>query len=184
MYIVFTPFLSTTFVEELTNNAAYKLIMLAACVAVATAQAIYLIHRKNNSEGQFFTVTREGLGEQSEKIKAIFSRMHLSDKEMNASLLLLEEIVMRLHEHTDQVVTAHVKNFYGKVSLHLVSNGAPYNPLAEVQEKPAAAASAEQNAEQVSTEDHFRDLIFKANAMRLSYRHHRNRNVVIIRAKK
>ena len=148
------------------------LITFLALVFVAAAQTIYLVYSHKKHDERIFTVTREGLNEQSEKIKSIFKKMHLTDKEMTSSLLLLEEIVMRLHGHTEQVVTVRVRNFYGRVSLFLSSIGERYNPLETLKD------------DNDESEDHLRDLIFKANSMRLSFRRRGKRNVVVIRAAK
>ncbi|WP_294428673.1 hypothetical protein [uncultured Treponema sp.] len=149
--------------------------ILLTFLALLLVAVIVLICRTYNHKeqgGWIFTVTREGLNEQSEKIKSIFKEMRLTDKDMTLSLLILEEIVVRLHEHTDQVVTVKVRNFFGKVSLRLYSVGAKYNPF-EVDKNKAE-----------DSEDYLRDMIFKANSMRLSYRRVGKRNVVSIRARK
>ena len=154
------------------RKMVFVLFIALVCFCFIAAQVIYFLFFRKNQDEQVFTVSREGLQEQSEKSKAIFSKMNMSEKEENVALLLLEEIVMRLHKHTDQVVTARVKNFYGKVSLHMFSYGEKYNPLDSL---------AEENDE---NEDSLRDLIFKANAMRLSYRRLGKRNIVVIKATK
>ena len=143
----------------------------ALLISLALAQIIwFLVSSKRN--GRTFTVTREGLNEQSGKIRAIFERMNLSEKEMTSSLLLLEEIVMRMEENTRQAVTARVRNFYGKKSLLLVSRGEKFNPL-------------EENTDTANeSEEHIRDMIFKANSIRLTYKRRGKWNVVVVRAKK
>ncbi len=147
------------------------LLLLFAILFLFIAQVIFLMRKKSKRDECIFTVTREGLNEQSEKIKSIFSKMKIAEKDMESSLLLLEEIVVRLEESANQVVTARVRNFFGKVSLLLSSCGEKYNPIEQ----------AKSNGSE--TEDHFRDLIFKANAMRLSYKRFFTRNVIIIQAK-
>ncbi|MBP5328725.1 MAG: hypothetical protein J6Y75_02375 [Spirochaetaceae bacterium] len=134
---------------------------------VITAQFFWFLHYMSK-EGNIFTVTKEGLPEQSQKINSVFAEMHLNETDRTSAQLLLEEIVMRMQEHTKQVVTARVKKFYGHASLYLSSSGEEYNPI-------------EQN-KQSQGEDHFRDLIFGANAMRLNYKRIGKRNVVIIKA--
>ena len=136
------------------------------------AQFFYFIYKTKHQEENVFTVSRDGLQEQSGKIKDILIRMKVSEKDMTSALLLLEEIVMRLNDHTDQVITARVRNFYGKVSLHLESFGQPYNPLEAIQDKDS------------DSEEEFRDMIFTANSMRLSYHRYSNRNVIVIDATK
>ncbi len=134
---------------------------------VITAQFFWFLHYMSK-EGNIFTVTKEGLPEQSQKINSVFAKMHLNETDRTSAQLLLEEIVMRMQEHTKQVVTARVKKFYGHASLYLSSSGEEYNPI-------------EPN-KQSQGEDYLRDLIFKANAMRLNYKRIGKRNVVIIKA--
>lgn len=134
------------------------------------AQLIHFLYKAKNQEDNIFTVSRDGLHEQSGKIKDILIRMKVSQKDMTSALLLLEEIVMRLNDHTDQVITAKVRSFYGRVSLHLTSYGPPYNPLESIKDKDS------------ESEEDFRDMIFTANSMRLSYHRYSNRNVIVIDA--
>ena len=132
-----------------------------------TAQFIWVLHYISK-EGNIFTVTKEGLPEQSQKINSIFAKMHLVENDMSSALLLLEEIVMRMQNHAGQVVTARVRKFHKHVSLLLSSCGKAYNPI-----EPDAQSQGE---------DYLRDLIIGANAMRLNYRRIGKRNVVIIKA--
>ena len=134
---------------------------------VITAQFFWFLHYMSK-EGNIFTVTKEGLPEQSQKINSVFAKMHLNETDRTSAQLLVEEIVMRMQEHAGQVVTARVRKFYKHVSLLLSSCGKEYNPI-------------EQNA-QSQGEDYLRGLIIGANAMRLNYRRIGKRNVVIIKA--
>lgn len=143
--------------------------IIVVIVALLFLQCVYFFKIKPYKEGLIFTVTRESIGEQSDKIKGILAEMHMDGKEMAASLLLLEEIVVRLQEHADQIVTAYVKKIFGKVSLALVASGSKYNPLLVPENESA------------ESEDSFRDLIFKANTMNLTYKRSHRKNVVIVR---
>ena len=143
--------------------------IIVGIVALLVAQCVYLFKIKSYKDGLIFTVTRESIGEQSCKIKEILNEMHLEGKEMTSALLLLEEIVVRLQEHADQIVTAYVKKSFGKVSLSLIASGIKYNPL-QVPEN-----------EQSESEDSFRDMIFKANTMKLAYKRSHGKNIVVVR---
>lgn len=157
------------FDQEFTDGAIKLLMVLSVVLLVLIVQAVYLLLTKKRRMNRVFTVTREGLNEQSGKIKKIFSQMKVSEKEMSSVLLILEEVVMRLQEHTDQVVTARVRKFYGKVSLLLTAYGDKYNPLSDLDNCSDDG------------EDYLRGLIFKANSMRLSYKRCGEKNIVVVR---
>lgn len=151
------------------GSAISVLAVVFALVFLLAAQGVWLL-RLGGREEQVFTVTREGLREQSGKIRAAFERIGVGERDMAASLLLLEEVVMRLERQAGQVVTARVRNFYGRASLRLSTVGPRFNPLER--DEDAAAGG----------EDFLRGLILHANAMRLSYRRSFGRNVVVVRA--
>ena len=150
------------------QNILFFLILFALTFLI-TAQFFWFLHYMSK-EGNIFTVTKEGLSEQSQKINSIFAKMQMDKNDMSAAQLLLEEIVMRMQEQAGQVVTARIRKFYKHISLLLSSCGKEYNPI--------------EPRKQSQGEDYLRDLIFKANAMRLSYKRIGKRNVVIIKAKK
>lgn len=145
------------------------LAVVGVLVVLLIAQGVWLLGL-GRSDGRVFTVTREGLREQSGKIRAAFERMGVDERDMAASLLLLEEVVVRLERQAGQVVTARVRSVFGRASLRLSTVGPRFNPL----ERDEDAGDG--------GEDFLRGLVLHANAMRLSYRRVFGRNVVIVRA--
>ena len=126
---------------------------------------LWMCKYKENHEGYILTFTRDGLTEQSEKIKAILEKMNTTDANSYKALLLLEEITMRMHEHTDQAITAHHRRRWGKTSILLTAYGPEYNPIAEL------SAAAE-------SEDEIRNKIFAVNKKSLAYKRTSGKNTV------
>ena len=157
----FNPQVMRTFLETL--------VVILVGVAAVVAVCISLWHVKEKRDDLVFTVTRGSIGEQSEKIKALLSEMKATKREVTNALLLLEEIVVRLHENTGEAVTARVRKVLGDVSLVLSARGEAYNPFAEM----------EWNG---NSEDIWRDMIFYAHREELSYSRRNGRNIVIVRA--
>ena len=121
----FNPQVMRTFLETL--------VVILVGVAAVVAVCISLWHVKEKRDDLVFTVTRGSIGEQSEKIKALLSKMKATKREVTNALLLLEEIVVRLHENTGEAVTARVRKVLGDVSLVLSARGEAYNPFAEME---------------------------------------------------
>lgn len=156
----------------MTDNSNLLFIIISFALFIITLLALqcyYFFRVKPQKDGSIFTVTKESIGEQSDKIKSVLSQMHMKSSEMTNALLLLEEIVVRLQENADQIVTAYVHNIFGKVSLSLIARGQKYNPLEE-----------KENSESES-EDFFRNLIFKANSVKLFYKRRGSKNIVTVR---
>ena len=129
----------------------------------------YVWHLKDVHDGRQFTVTREGLGEQSGKIKAILMQHHATLAEVNSDLLLLEEIIMRLQEHAENAVTVRMINRFGRFKLFLTVHGKRYNPLLEDEDLSD------------NGENYFRGMILQANQTHLSYKHFLGKNIVVIK---
>ncbi len=142
---------------------------IVLCIAAVSSVCISLWHMKEKKDESIFTVTRESIGEQSEKIRALLSSKKATKREITSTLLLLEEIVVRLHENAAQIVTARVHAFLGSVNIILTATGEEYNPF----------AAMEWNGK---SEDVYRDLIFYAHRSELSYSRRGKNNVITIRA--
>lgn len=164
--------LQSTLMSPFDSNVWYESGIICLCVVLGVVALILACNSlwltKEHLDDNIFTVTRESIDEQSYKIKALLSKMKASKREITNTLLLLEEIVVRLHENTEQVVTAHVRSFLGTVSISLTAKGKEYNPFAEM----------DWNGK---TEDVYRDLIFYAHRQELSYSRRGGSNVVVIR---
>ena len=137
----------------------FLIILIIACIW----------HLKDIHDGRQFTVTREGLGEQSGKIKKILLEHNVSRTEVNSDLLLLEEIIMRLQEHAVSAVTVRLMNRFGHFKLQLSVRAKRFNPLAEDED-------LDDNGE-----NFLRGLILQANQANLSYARRFGKNIVIIR---
>ena len=148
-----------TFITAILSGLAIILAIVILC--------IWLWKIKENYEGTFFTFSKDGLSEQSEKIKRILNKFKVDDELSSKTLLFLEEITMKMHEHTDQVITAHLRRRWGRTSITLTSTGEKYNPI----------EMSTDNAESV---DYMRDKIFEANQSLLKYKRKFNKNFITI----
>ena len=144
------------------------LAIILVCVAALVAVCIALWHAKESYDDRIFTVTRESIGEQSEKIAVLLRQMKATKREVTNALLLLEEIAVRLHEQVNAALTCRVKKSLGDVSIVLSSFGDAFNPFSEL----------EWNG---NSEDVYRDLIFHAHKQELSYSRWNGRNIVTVR---
>ena len=81
--------------------------------------------------------------------------------------ILLEEITMKMHEHTDQVITAHLRRRWGRTSIMLTAIGEKYNPI-------------EMSTDDNETEDYLREKIFAAHKSVLKYKRKFNKNLITI----
>ncbi|MBB5225332.1 dicarboxylate/amino acid:cation symporter [Treponema ruminis] len=116
-----------------------------------------------------FTLTRESISEQCEKIRTLLTSMKANKREVTYALLLIEEIVVRLHENAGQAVSLRVRHFFGDVSISLSARGEAYNPFESVE------------SWNTESEDYLRDLIFRAHKLNLGYSRRNGRNVVLVR---
>lgn len=139
---------------------------LALLIAIII-QCIWLWKYKENFEGSYFTFSKDGLSEQSEKIKKILNKLKVNDETSSKILLFLEEITMKMHEHTDQVITAHLRRRWGRTSIMLTAIGEKYNPI-------------EKSTDDNETEDYLREKIFAAHKSVLKYKRKFNKNLITI----
>lgn len=131
----------------------------------------YFVHVKILHDSLIFTVSREGLGEQSGKVKALLLKMKATEKEVTNTLLLIEEIVMRLYENTQQVATIRIHRSFRNVYIRLSARGNAYNPIAEIPH------------DNPDDEDNYRNLIFASHKAKLTYHRLRTYNIIILRVR-
>lgn len=127
-----------------------------------------LWHLKGVHDNSIFTLTRESIGEQSNKIRDMLAGMKVNKRELNYTLLLLEEIIVRLHENAQEAVTVRIRRFFGDISISLDSKGENYNPFASLE------------SWDIETEDYLRDMIFRAHKANLSYTRRNGHNMIVI----
>ncbi len=144
--------------------------ILAAGIVLLLVLCVYLWHIKESRNERTFTLTRDGLSEQSEKIHAQLMQLKATKNETNTTLLLLEEIVMRMHSQWEEALTARVEKFLGDVRVILSSHGEAFNPFERTRDEDA------------ESEEHLRDLIFQANRAKLSYTRRNGKNIVTVTA--
>ena len=86
---------------------------------------------KKQTLQKHFTISRASLGDESEKIKQTLLSLKAKKKEITTSLLLLEEVLVKLYEHnsTDRFAV-RIKRFLGSVTLVISQEGSPFNPFA------------------------------------------------------
>ncbi len=144
-------------------------ILTAGIVALIVLFAC-LWRLKESRNERTFTVTRDGLREQSAKIREYLLQFKVKNSEINTTLVLLEEIVVRMHDAVDQAITARVEKFLGDVRVQLFSQGEAYNPLERIEDAG------------VESEDYLRDMIIHANKEKLSYSRRGGKNLVTLTA--
>ncbi len=161
----------STIVEPLTASSQYLIFLLIGIgiIAASVALGFMLWHIKGMQDEREFVVTMETLGEQSEKIRRILDRMKVTQREKTYALLLLEEIMVRLHDAGQGTVIAKVRRFFGEVSILITSHGEAFNPFASLENW---------NTE---SEDYLRDLIFRSHMTDLSYSRRNGYNAVSVR---
>ncbi len=116
-----------------------------------------------------WTVNINNIGEKSEIISGVLTKMNAAKREITNSLLLLEETVVRLINSGAENVEVRAKRFLGDVSLELSAKGEQFNPL-----------DASSNLD-VESEEYYRDMIFRANEELLGWSRRGNKNNVSIR---
>ena len=145
-------------------------IICVVVIVLCIALVFFLWHIKGLRGERNFSIYIESLGEQSEKIRELLTSMKVSPREVNYTILLLEEILVRLEGRVDSALTVRVHRFFGDVNISLSARGDAFNPFESLESW---------NPE---SEDYLRDLIFRAHKEDLSYCRKNDRNEVIIRA--
>ena len=116
-------------------------------------------------------LTAQNISEVSEQLKTELQTLKLNSKEINNTLLLMEEIFIRMIEQDPlQEIRVHLRRRIGDIQVILSADGAEYDPISELKNW------AEES------EDYYRTLIIRGNRDNLTYVHHGGLNNVIIKA--
>ena len=115
-----------------------------------------------------FEISIEEIGQQSENLKEQLIKTKATSKEVASSLLLMEEIIVRLQGSSGHPVKVQIKKQLGDVALSLSSHGDEYNPLASL------------NSWDIENEEYCRDQILRAYQANLSYCRKNGNNIVTI----
>ena len=115
-----------------------------------------------------FEISIEKIGQQSENLKKELLSTKATSKEVASSLLLLEEIVVRLQKNSGHPVKVQIKKQLGDVALSLSSHGEEYNPLAFI------------SSWDIESDEYFRDQILRAYQANLSWCRRNGNNIVTI----
>ena len=127
---------------------------------------------KKQTLQKHFTISRASLGDESEKIKQTLLSLKAKKKEITTSLLLLEEVMVKLYEHnsTDRFAV-RIKRFLGSVTLVISQEGSPFNPFAS------------DELWQTESESYLRNQIFRAYKAVLDYSYLNGKNTITITIK-
>ena len=116
-------------------------------------------------------LTAQNISEVSEQLKTELRTLKLNSKEINNTLLLMEEIFIRMIEQDPlQEIHVHLRRRIGDIQVILSADGAEYDPISELKNW------AEES------EDYYRTLIIRGNRDNLTYVRHGGLNNVIIKA--
>ena len=127
----------------------------------------------NDNKSPRFRLTLETLGDVSVELQNYLREHRTEEKDIQTTLLLVEEISVRFLEHTPNVpVLVRVRNRFGNITVILENEAEDFNPISEIKDWGT------------ESEDYFRTLIFRANAEKLDYARQNSRNVVHIKARR
>lgn len=116
-----------------------------------------------------FEVDLQHLDEVSKQIRDTLKAERATDKEIQRTLLLIEEITVKFKMcMPDAPVTATVSKWFGSLRVNLHAKGEEHNPISETQNWAEGS------------EDYYRTLILRANKNILSYHRTEGQNVVAI----
>ena len=119
-----------------------------------------------------FNISRASLGDESEKIKQTLLALKAKNKEVTASLLLLEEVMVKLYEHNSKdQFDVRIKNILGSVTLVISQAEQEYNPFAS------------DELWEAESETYLRNMIFRAYKAFLDYSYHDGKNIITITVK-
>ena len=107
----------------------------------------------NDNKSPRFRLTLETLGDVSVELQNYLREHRTEEKDIQTTLLLVEEISVRFLEHTPNVpVLVRVRNRFGSITVILENEAEDFNPISEIKDWGT------------ESEDYFRTLIFRANA--------------------
>ena len=97
-------------------------------------------------------LTYQNIAEVSEQLKNELLALKLSAKEINNTLLLLEEVFVRMHDHDAlQDIRVMLRRRIGDVQVILSAEGSEFDPISELKDWSAGS------------EDYYRTLIIRGN---------------------
>ena len=116
-------------------------------------------------------LTYQNIAEVSEQLKNELLALKLSAKEINNTLLLLEEVFVRMHDHDAlQDIRVMLRRRVGDVQVILSAEGSEFDPISELKDWSAGS------------EDYYRTLIIRGNRENLTFVRKGGKNNVIIKA--
>lgn len=126
----------------------------------------------NERKSPRFRLTLESLGDVSVQLQQYLRERRTEEKDIQTTLLLVEEISVRFLEHTPNVpVLVRVRDRFGSITVILENEAEDFNPISEIKDWGT------------ESEDYFRTLIFRANSEKLDYARQNSRNVIHIKAR-
>lgn len=126
----------------------------------------------NERKSPRFRLTLESLGDVSMQLQQYLRERRTEEKDIQTTLLLVEEISVRFLEHTPNVpVLVRVRDRFGSITVILENEAEDFNPISEIKDWGT------------ESEDYFRTLIFRANSEKLDYARQNSRNVIHIKAR-
>ncbi len=126
----------------------------------------------NERKSPRFRLTLESLGDVSVQLQQYLRERRTEEKDIQTTLLLVEEISVRFLEHTPHVpVLVRVRDRFGSITVILENEAEDFNPISEIKDWGT------------ESEDYFRTLIFRANSEKLDYARQNSRNVIHIKAR-
>ena len=126
------------------------------------------MNRKEHQGENKFIIPLDKISEQSEKLRKRLLEMKASPKEVASTILLLEEVIVRLYENGGQTVKVKIQKQFGDVTVIISSHGEAYNPFESIQ------------SWDIESEDYYRDLIFRTYQADLSFSRRNGNNIIII----
>ena len=128
----------------------------------------YLWNMKEHQGENTFIIPLDKISEQSEKLRKQLLNLKANSKEAASTILLLEEVIVRLYENGGQTVKAKIRKQFGDVTVTISSHGEAYNPFESIK------------SWDIESEDYYRDLIFRTYQADLSFSRRNGNNIIII----
>ena len=128
----------------------------------------YLWNIKEHQGENTFIIPLDKISEQSEKLRKQLLNLKANTKEVASTILLLEEVIVRLYENGGQTVKAKIRKQFGDVTVTISSHGEAYNPFESIQ------------SWDIGSEDYYRDLIFRTYQADLNFSRRNGNNIIII----
>jgi len=118
--------------------------------------------------GNTFFISLHDIHIESENISELLKKYHVPGKEIVQSLLLLEEILVRLYENAGQTAVVKVYRVFGSIKIAITAHGEEYNPFENL------------SVWDSESEEAIRNVIFIACRDRLSYLRRAGKNCISI----